>query len=307
MVTKKKSFITLDNHKIAITNPEKILFPKDNITKGDIIMYYHDIAPIMVPYMKDRCVSMLRYPNGINHEGFFQKDASDFFPSWIKRKNVENSDGSITHYVVCNNPATLVYLANLAVLTPHIWLSTINKLNFPDRLIFDLDPSGPHDFALVKKTARMLKEFLEKLDLTSFVMTTGSRGLHVVVPLDRSTNFETVRAFARHVAEILSQKNPDLLTIETRKEKRGKRLLIDYLRNSYTATGVSPYAVRAHPKAPVATPLRWEELSRLTKSTQYTIKNIFKKLDKDGDAWEHINKHAYSIKKAQKKLEFFER
>lgn len=271
---------------VTITNPDKILFPRDNITKGELINYYQEIAPIMVPYMKDRPLTMQRFPEGIDHEGFFQKDASDYFPRWIKRKKIKKQDGGSTDYVVCNTTNTLVYLANQACITPHLWLSKINSLHKPDRMIFDLDPAGPKDFKLVKEIALILKKILEAHKFEPMVMTTGSRGLHVVSLLNGKTDYDTVRAFAREIAAAVAQTDPKHITIETRKDKRGTRLLIDYLRNGFGATAVAPYAVRPKDGAPIATPLLWEELDdkKLTSQT-YTIKNIFKRINKVGDIW----------------------
>jgi bifunctional non-homologous end joining protein LigD len=281
---------------IVISHSEKIWFPADGITKMDIVAYYNEIAPVMIPYMKNRPVNMNRFPEGIRGESFYHKDVPDYFPSWIKRVPIKKG-GGLLHQVVCNTPATLVYLATQACLTPHIWLSRYDKINYPDRMIFDLDPGS--DFNVVRDIALKLKELLEAVDLIPFVMTTGSRGLHVVVPLKRTYEFAQVRGVARMLGQHLVQENPLQLTMEMSKEKRGKKLFIDVLRNSYSATGVAPYSVRAQPKAPVATPLAWDEVKdkKLT-AQRYTIKTIFKKLHNDGDAWQGIDSHARSLKKA---------
>jgi bifunctional non-homologous end joining protein LigD len=244
---------------------------------------------------------MLRYPNGIHAEHFFHKDVPDFFPAWIKRIKVEKADGFL-YQAVCQNAATLVYLANYGCLTPHIWLSEYDKLDYPDRLIFDLDPSD-HDFGIVKETAYEMKKVLEALDLIPFIMTTGSRGVHVVVPLKRQYEFDWVRGFARDVAHYLVGQHPKELTIETRKAARGKRLFIDTIRNAYAATGVAPYAIRAYPEAPVATPIEWDELKeRNFDSRRYTIKTVFKRLKERGDAWKGIDKKTQSLTNAAKKI-----
>lgn len=277
----------IDSHEIEITNPDKVLFPRDGITKGNLIEYYRNIASWMLPYMRNRCLTMLRFPNGIGHEGFYQKDAGTYFPGWIKLQPVEKSDKSITNYVVGNNAATLVYLANQAVVTPHLWLSTINKINFPDRMIFDLDPANDRQFDLVKKTAIILKDILDKLGLTSYLMLTGSRGMHVVVPLDQSLDYDAVRAFSHKVAQLVEQTDPKNYTLNPRKESRGKKLLIDYLRNGFGATAVAPYAVRHKDGAPVATPLHWDEIhEKSLKSQKYTIHTIFKRLKTEGNVWQ---------------------
>jgi len=295
--------IKVGKYLINLSNEDKILFPKSKITKGDLIAYYHDIAHTMVPYMKDRLVTMQRFPEGINHEGFFQKEAGDYFPDWIKTKRVKKEGGGSTNYVLCNHAATVVYLANQGVITTHIWLSKEDALDYPDRMIFDLDPSGK-DFSQVREAALELKDFLEDLGLKSFVMTTGSRGLHVVVPLKRKDDFDTVRGFARDVAAYMAENDPDHLTVELRKEKRHGRVFVDYLRNGFAATGVAPYAVRPKEGAPVATPLYWKEVEDPHLAPQkYTINNVFEKLKKEGDPWKGINKAARSIREARKLLD----
>lgn len=294
--------IKISGKDIKVSHPDKIWFPKEKITKLEIVEYYKEIAPIMVPYMKNRAVTMLRFPDGINGESFYHKDTPDYFPSWIKRKAVPKEAGGVVHYVVCQNGATLVYIANQACITPNLWLSRIDKINYPDRMIFDLDPYDD-DFDSVRDTAFDIKKILEDLGLHPFVMTTGSRGVHVVVPLKRTNTFGEVRDFAHDVAQYLVNKSPKELTIEMSKKKRGKRLFIDTLRNGFGATGVSPYAVRAHPGAPVATPVEWNEI-KPTKfdSQQYNYKTVFARLKKHGDAWKGIDKHAQSLAQAKKKL-----
>jgi bifunctional non-homologous end joining protein LigD len=239
---------------------------------------------------------MLRYPQGIEEEGFYHKDAPDFFPKWIKTLPVEKKEESGTvHYIVANNIATLVYIANYGCITPHLWLSRIDKINYPDHLIFDLDPWDDKHFKLICKKAKSLKKILENFGLNPFVMTTGSRGLHVLVPLKRTKTFDQVRDFAHKIAEIAIKEDPENLTLEIRKEKRGERLFVDIMRNSFGATGVAPYAIRAKPGAPVAAPLHWKEVDNIKSSQQYNISNIFKRITKVGDPWENIDKFAKKI------------
>ncbi len=292
--------LKLGKYVVAVGNERKILFPKSKITKGELIEYYRRIAPIMIPYMKDRPLTMQRFPQGIDEEGFYQKDAPDYFPKWIKFKSIKKKADGYVRYVVCNNAATLVYLANQACITPHLWLSKIDKLRYPDRMIFDLDPSG-RDFNLVRKAAKQLKSILDQLELPSFVMTTGSRGLHIVIPLKRGHHFDWVRSFARDIAELIVQQSPRQFTLEIRKVKRRGRVFIDILRNAYGQTGVAPYAVRPKPGAPIATPITWKEAfnPRLTPQ-RYTIKNIFRRLAQKDDPWQDINKFACSLSKARK-------
>lgn len=293
----------IGKRKVEVSSPEKILFPESGITKKELVDYYARIADIMVPYMENRPITMHRYPEGIAKEGFYQKDAADYFPQWIKRKVIKKRDDGVVRYVVCNEPATLVYLAQQACITPHIWLSKIDKLHYPDRLIFDLDP-GKQSFAVVRETALALKELLDHIKMESFVMTTGSKGLHVAVPLDRTARFAHVRDFAQNVAQFLIHHDPKRLTMEIRIASRKGRLFIDTLRNSFGATGVAPYAVRARPNAPVATPLDWEEVKNpQLRPDKYTIKNMFRRLSKKNDPWRNIDKKAYSVKAAQSILD----
>lgn len=296
--------ITISGYSIKLTHLDKILFPKDGISKKEIVEYYVNIAPTMLPYIKNRPISMLRYPNGIGYEGFYQKNAGDYFPQWITRKTIETDEGKPVNYVVVDKTATLVYLANQLCLIPHIWLSKIDKLNYPDRMIFDLDPSGKNfDFNLVRQTALAFKMLLEEIKLVPYIMTTGSRGLHVVVPLERKQTFAEVRTFAYDIASFMQKLDPKNLTLELRKVKRGKKIFLDYLRNSFIATSVAPYAIRAKDHAPVATPIDWDEVEdQKLISTRYTYKTVFKRLQEKGDPWHDINRNACSISKAQKEF-----
>jgi len=294
MITKK-----LNGYTITIEREDKYYFPKDKITKGDLIDYYEQVAPHLLPHVKDRLLTMQRFPGGITGEPFYQKDTPDYFPSWIPRVKVKKKTEGSVSYLVCQNAATLVYLANQGCITPHRWLSTTKHLNYPDRLIFDLDPAGKKvNFVLIRDTAFALKEILEECGLVPFVMTTGSRGLHVCVPLKPDYTFDKVRAFAKAVGTKVVERNPKKITLESRKEKRVGKLLIDIMRNGFGATAVVPYAVRALPKAPVATPIEWDELSERGMSSQrYTIKTVFTRLERHGDAWKKIGKSARSLKK----------
>ena len=293
----------IGSYKVTISNPDKILFSKAKITKLELVEYYERIAPIMLPHIKNRPISMMRYPDGVSVKTklFYQKNAPDYFPDFIAIQPVERSSGAIINYVLCNNAATLVYLANL-VCVPHMWLSRAPKLNYPDRMIFDLDPGAGADFSLVKWTAKQMKTLLDEIGLPTFLMTTGSKGLHVVIPIKKKYLFDQVREIAQDIARVLVDKHPDKLTLEIRKTKRKNKIFIDTLRNAWSATAVVPYAVRAKPGAPIATPIKWQELSALKTSQKYTIKNIFKRLS-GGDLWKDIDKKASALSKAHKKLE----
>jgi bifunctional non-homologous end joining protein LigD len=285
---------------VKVTHPERVMFPADGITKGDLVAYYERVSEWMLPHVKGRPVSMQRFPKGIEGEGFFHKEVPDYYPDWIERTKVEKRGGSVTHAVI-GNRATLAYLANQNCITPHVWLSRKDRIRQPDRLVFDLDPSV-HDFAAVRRAARQLGELLRELGLEPFAMTTGSRGLHLWVPLRRGPEFPEVRDFAHDVGQLMAERHPKALTMEFRKAKRGDRLLIDVNRNAYAQTAVPPYAVRPRPGAPVATPLEWHELSdsRL-RPDRFTVRNVFRRLSAKGDPWKGMGPPA-GLAAARKRL-----
>ena len=249
---------TIDGHKITVTHPDKVLFPADGITKGELAEYYESIAPRMIPHVLDRPLHMTRYPGGIQWNPIQQKRVPDSFPAWIERATVDMKGGTITHALI-NNAATLVYLAQYNVVTVHVWLSRIQAITQPDMVMFDLDPAD-EDFGLVRKTALTLKVLLEELKLVPFVKVTGSRGLHVIAPITVGPTFEEVHLFADAVAQRLATADPEHLTTEFTKQKREGRLFLDVNRNAYAQTAVAPYAVRAKAGAPVALPVDWSEV-----------------------------------------------
>ncbi len=293
----------VDSHTIELSNRDKVLFPQDDITKGDLIGYYHRMADRILPYLEGRPVMLQRFPDGIAETGFYQKQVSDYFPDWITKVTVGLKDrDEVRSMVVCNDAATLVYLANQACITLHAWLSRRASLDRPDRMIFDLDPAGD-DFAGVREAARQLREVLEHVGLTPYVMTTGSKGLHIAVPLTPGASFDAVRDFARDLATFIVEQQPDRYTTEPRKEKRKQRLFFDYLRNGYGQTAVVPYAVRAKAGAPIATPLDWEELSDSSlRSNRYTLRNIFRRLGQKDDPWADMDRHARGLAAPRKRL-----
>ena len=289
-------------HNIIISHAEKIMFPKSGITKGNLIDYYDGIADRMLPYLKDRPLTLHRFPEGLRVKGFFQKNASGYFPDWIRTARVKKKEGWVDH-VVCDNKDTLVYLANQGTITFHVALSKLNKLDYPDRLIFDLDPPSA-DFRPVVEGAKILREFLEAdLGLRTYLMITGSKGLHITVPLVQTENFDIVHDFAKNVAEHMVKAHPDKFTTAMRKDQREGKLFLDYLRNSYGQTGVCPFSVRAIEGAPVATPLYWDELEdNALNARTYTIKNIFIRLKKKDDPWENMESHTISISRPKAQL-----
>jgi bifunctional non-homologous end joining protein LigD len=294
--------VRIGRHDVKITKPEKILFPEDSITKQGLIEYYRRIASWILPHLRGRPLTMERYPDGIDKTGFFQQAAAFYYPGWIETVTVKKVGGTVRH-VVCNDAATLVYLANQACVTPHIWLSRTDKLEYPDQMVFDLDPAAD-SFEPVKATAQSLKALLDQLGLPAYLKTTGSRGLHVAVPLKRSESFDEVRAFARELAGIVVNQAPGQRTLEPQKRMRRGRIFVDTNRNAYAQTVAPAYAVRALRGAPVSVPLDWNELgSQDLRPDGVTIWSVFDRLDKVGDLWIDFGRHGVSLRQARQKLE----
>ena len=295
--------IRVGRRTVEVSSPDKVLFPESGLTKGDLVDYYRRVAEWMVPYLKDRPLTLHRFPDGIDHAGFVQQHAPDYYPDWIARATVEKEEGGTVTHAVASDAASLVYLANQNVITPHVWLSRVDRPRHPDRLIFDLDPPGG-DFDAVRRAAFAVRELLEELGLPAFVMATGSKGLHVVTPLDRRADFDAVRDFVRDASEVLAQRYPADLTVEQRKAKREGRVFLDPLRNTYAHTAVAPYAVRAKPGAPVATPLDWDEVKDpKMQPGRYTIENLFRRLARKEDPWAGMGRRACGLTAARRRLD----
>ncbi|MBI4460940.1 MAG: ATP-dependent DNA ligase [Acidobacteria bacterium] len=301
MVSRKES-IRIGRREVEITRPDKVLFPQEGISKRDLIQYYRRIGPRLIPYLRGRPLALERYPDGIDQPSFFQKAAGRYFPDWIKKATLKKVGGTVRH-VICDDTATLVYLANQACITPHTWLSRIDKLQYPDQMIFDLDPSGK-DFTPVKAAAEFLHCLLDELDLPAYLKATGSRGLHVVVPLKRREDFDSVRAFARELAGILVAERPEEWTLEQSKLKRRERVFIDTNRNAYAQTVAPVYAVRARRRAPISAPLKWGELrNKDLRPDGITIGTIFDRNEKVSDPWQDFRRRAVSLARARGKLD----
>ncbi|MGH3634561.1 MAG: non-homologous end-joining DNA ligase, partial [Mycobacterium sp.] len=232
---------------VEITHPDRVLFPgsssEKGITKGDLVDYYSRVADVMLPHLKDRPLTVQRFPRGIGEKGFYQQDFADSMPDWMGSAEVTKEGGTVVH-PVAERAEALVWLANQNCVTLHVWQSRRQRLDRPDRLVFDLDPSDS-DFSVVRATARAFAGVLDDLGLASYVQTTGSRGLHVVVPVSGDTDFDAARQFTRDVAELVAADDPAHRTVEVRKNKRGRRVYLDVMRNAYAQTAVAPYSVRA--------------------------------------------------------------
>jgi bifunctional non-homologous end joining protein LigD len=289
--------IRAGRRRVRLTHPGKLLFPADGITKADLVAYLVDVAPAMVPHVRDRPLSLHRFNDGLAGEGFFQKEIPRGAPDWVRRVRVPKQGGTVCH-VLAQDAATLAWLGNQNCITPHVWTSRADRLDRPDRLVFDLDPAGgDEDFGLVRRTARELRALLAELGSTAYAMTSGSRGVHVVVPLRRVHGFDRVHEAARAVAGELVARRPGELTTEFRKQERHGRLFVDVLRTRWAQTTVAPYAVRARPGAPVAAPVRWEELEDggLPRAGALSMRDVPGRLAREGDPWHDIARAGGSL------------
>jgi len=281
-----------------ITHPEKILFPDVGITKGELASYYESIAPVMLPHLRRRPITMERFHRGIGSPGFFQKDVSKGFPDWLERVEVPKHGGTV-HHPIANDTRSLLWLANQNSITIHVWPSRTPNLYNPDICIFDLDPSKEGELETLASAALNLRDLLVELGLPSWIKTSGSKGFHIAVPLDGKSDFSTVAQFAHVVGRVLVQRDPEHLTQEFAKVDRGGRILVDTGRNGYSATYAATYTVRAKPGAPVSAPCTWEELEKGDVGPQtFTLRTMAQRISAVGDLWSDMLKKKRSLKRA---------
>ncbi len=282
---------------VIITHPEKIMFPDEGITKGELASYYESIAPVMLPHLRGRPITMERFHRGIAAPGFFQKDVSKGFPEWLERVEVPKHGGTVHHPIVTNKEG-LLWLANQNSITIHVWPSRVPNLYQPDICVFDLDPMKEDDPGPLRSAALRLRDLLAELGLPSWVKTTGSKGFHIAVPLDGKSDFGTVARFAHTVGQILVQRDPDNLTQEFAKVDRGGRILVDTGRNGYSATFAATYTVRARPGAPVSAPCSWEELeSGEVGPRSLTLRMMAQRIASVGDLWADMLRRKRSLRR----------
>jgi bifunctional non-homologous end joining protein LigD len=294
----------------VITHPDKLLFPADGITKGDVCAYYEQVAGVMLPHIAGRPVTMERYPAGIDKKGFIQKDVSKGFPAWLQRVETPKRSGSeddAVHYPLVDDARALAWLANQNTITPHVWTSRVPTLQRPDLCVFDLDPSeNPSDArpAELRAAALAVRDVLTELGLASFVKTSGSKGFHILVALDGEADFEPVRRFSQGVGAVLVKRHPALLTQEFIKADRGGRIFVDTGRNGYGATFAAVYALRPKPGAPVSAPCTWPEIERGAVGPQtFTLRTISTRLAEVGDLWRALHDRPHSLRDATAGLE----
>ncbi len=284
-----------------ITHPEKLIFPADGITKGELARYYEAVAPVLLPHLRGRPVTLERFPAGIEQKGFIQKDVSRLAPAWLERVEVPKKQGTTT-YALVNDERALLWLVNLNTVTPHVWVSRVPELDAPDLCVFDLDPSREDEGAL-RAAALFVRTLLDELGLSSAIKTSGSKGFHIVVPLDRTATYEAVWRFSHAAGTALVKRHPDVFTQEFIKADREGRILIDTGRNGFGATFASAYAVRPRPGAPVSMPCGWDEVVRGEVSPRtFTLRNVPERLAQNGDAWTSLHDEPHSLAVAAEKL-----
>ncbi|RUT72220.1 DNA ligase D [Flavobacterium cupreum] len=300
---KEKNFdLKVGKTTLHLTNQNKIYFPNDGITKGDIVTYYNEVADLILPYLKDRPESMYRFPNGIEQSGFYQKDVDDDkIPSWLKTKKIfSESTNSDIDYLICNDKATLLYMANLGCIDINPWNSTIKHIDNPDWVVIDIDPEKD-DFKEVVKVALMVKEVMDEFETECYCKTSGASGLHVYIPLGAKYDYDSVKLFAELIAHEVHTRLPETTSLERSIKKRDHKIYIDYLQNRKGQTLAAPYSVRPKPGATVSTPLEWSEVNAKLSPSQFTIKNVLKRFEKKGDLWKPVLGKGADIKAIIKK------
>jgi bifunctional non-homologous end joining protein LigD len=275
---------------VVVTHPERVVFPDIGLTKGELVDYYRRVADHILPHLRDRPLTMQIWSKGIGEDGAFVKERRKHYPEWIPSAVVPRKGKETFAMPMIDSADALVYIANQGMVTPHVWLARADDPDHPDRLVFDLDPSTD-DIGIVRDTALELRELLTEAGLVPHVKSTGSRGLHVTVPLDRSATLEQVRAFAEEVAADLTARHPDALTTAFSKADRGTRLFLDVMRNGRAQTEVVAYGVRGRPGAPVAAPLEWSEVSSFEPG-RWTVRNLFRRLSQRADPWRELDANA---------------
>jgi bifunctional non-homologous end joining protein LigD len=276
--------------KAEITHPEKLYWPDEHITKGELIDYYRNIAPYILPYIKNRPLSLRRQPNGIQDEGFFQKDASESTPDWIKTVEIlAESTGKMVHYHVVNDVESLLYIANLGCIEMNPWNSTVNKLDNPDYVVMDIDPSDKNTFDEVIDVALTIRQLLDEMAVEGFCKTSGATGMHVYIPFGKKYSYDQARDFAGMLAHMVVERMPDTTTLERSLSKRKKnQIYVDYLQNRIGQTLACAYSARPKPGATVSAPLEWSEVQHGLSPQDFTIKNIFDRLEKKGDLFKGV-------------------
>ena len=302
-IATKDQVVILDGHEVPLTNTDKIYWPDEKITKGELIEYYKQVAPYILPFLKDRPLSLKRNPNGITDKGFFHKDAGGAAPDWVKKADMySGSNDKIIRYLVCNDTASLVYIANLGCIEINPWNSKMQSADHPDYLVIDLDPSDGNSFEQVIETALVVKKILDDAGAVAYCKTSGATGLHIYIPLGGKYSYDEAKAFGNLVAITTQQQLPAFTSIERSLSKRGSKIYLDYLQNRKGQTLASVYSVRPKPGAPVSAPLEWEEVKPGLHPSQFTIHNIFDRLKTKGALFKGVLGKGIDLKLCLRRL-----
>ncbi|PBQ34912.1 DNA polymerase LigD [Sphingobacteriaceae bacterium] len=302
---KKKSatIFTFGSSDVPVTHPDKIYWPKEKITKGEVVKYYQSISEYILPYLKGRSQSLLRMPNGIDKPGFFHKNAGEGAPEWIESIKLysEAADREID-YILCNNKATLAYLNNLGCIEINPWHSTVKKLNNPDYLVIDLDPSAKNTFDEVIKTGKVVKKVLDRAGADAYCKTSGATGLHIYIPVKKKYTYDQVKEFAHLVCKLVQGQLPELTSLERSLKKRGNKIYLDHLQNRRGQTIASVYSLRPRTGATVSTPLDGKEVKKGLSPQNFTMFTIFERLKKKGDLFKGVLGKGIDLKRCLTKL-----
>jgi bifunctional non-homologous end joining protein LigD len=272
----------------VITHPEKVLFPEDGITKGELAAYYEAIAPLMLPHLRGRPLTMERYPSGIDKKGFIQKDVSKGYPEWLERVEVPKKGGTV-HHALVSDTRSLLWVVNQNTITPHVWTSRVPHLHEADLCVFDLDPAGDDEPEALRRAALALRDLLHEHGRESWVKTSGSKGFHIVIPTAPGARKREAARFADRVGQQLVERDPEHLTQEFNKKDRAGRIYVDTGRNGYSATFAAAYAVRPRAGAPVSAPCTWEEVaSGAALPRTFTLRNMADRVLRVGDLWKEL-------------------
>ena len=298
-----EAVLTIGGHRLKFTNLSKIYYPDDAIAKREVINYYAAVADLLLPHLADRPLSLRRYPDGIGQPGFFQKNAAEGFPAWMRTANILAESHEQREQIIGGERADLLYLANLGCIDQNPWMSRLETLDHPDFILIDLDPYEC-PYAKIIEAALLIRRKLDLLELTGYPKTTGGNGLHIYVPLEPIYSYDQSRGMAEVLARIVAAERPDLFTLPRAVGKRDPgKVYFDYLQNARGKTISAPYVPRAHPGAPVATPLEWRELKASLKPADFHLRNAVERFDRTGDLFAGVLKNPQRLEQAFAKLE----
>ncbi len=305
--TEKSQTKNINGYDITFNNLDKIYYPaiqgQQAVTKRDVINYYYQVAPFMLPYMKDRPQTLIRYPNGINGESFYQKDVTGKVPGWIEQFPYSSDAGGNRNFLVCTNEASLLLIASMGGLEMHPWSSRVQTPNNPDWCILDLDPSDTTTFEQVIKATQTIKEVLDEIGADAYCKTSGSTGIHIYIPLAAKYTYEQSKEFGRVLVTIVQQQLKTFTSIERIIENRQGKMYLDFLQNRPQATLAAPYSLRPKPGATVSMPLHWDEVKKGLKMKHFTIFNAVERVQQQGDIFKGVIGKGINLKQILKKIE----